>query len=161
MHTIKTIDGREVTVSCIACAISKKEIEVFGVIIAESEHFQVANDFEIPIPGFLIVNSKRHIQGSGDFSLAEAEDFGTFLSKVRKAMREVLDIKAVTLIQEEKTENSHFHMWLFPWYEWMKEIGVGLTSIPSIMEHAKEHRGGEGTLTEIAAASEKLRRHIH
>ncbi len=79
MYVITTADGRKVEVDCIACAISKNEVQILGGIIAESEYFQVSNDFEYPIPGFLIINSKRHVRGIGDFTEEEAADFGLFL----------------------------------------------------------------------------------
>jgi hypothetical protein len=54
MEPIVAADGREVALECLGCAISKKEVEPPGGMIAETDYFTLANDFEYPIKGFLI-----------------------------------------------------------------------------------------------------------
>jgi len=156
MFSITTADNTKVEVECIACAIAKKEVEVIGGTIAETRHFNVSNDFEYPIPGFLIIGSNRHVRSVADFDAEESVEFVTFLANIRKAMR-TIGIEKVTMVQEERTEDSHFHLWLFPWYEWMEEIGKGVSSIRKIMEFAGANNKTEPVFERIRSDCEKLR----
>jgi diadenosine tetraphosphate (Ap4A) HIT family hydrolase len=160
MEPIIAADGREVALECIGCAISKKEVAPPGGMIAETDYFTLANDFEYPIKGFLIIGSKRHFQSVADFTPEESANFSSFLIKTRKAMRDVLGIQQVTIIQEEKSKESHFHIWVFPWHEWIKEIGSDIVSIRAIMQYAKEHYSTKEAMDEIASDSQKLREYF-
>lgn len=136
-YHIITIDNKEFDTDCISCSLAKHEIEPLGGYVAETKHFQVTQDTELPILGFMILNSIRHFQGMGDFTKEEQLDFIDLATRTRKAMRDVLGIQQVTLVQEERTSNSHFHLWLFPWHDWMKKIGDGTTALRPIMEYAR------------------------
>jgi diadenosine tetraphosphate (Ap4A) HIT family hydrolase len=160
MESIITADGKDVTLKCLGCAISEKEVDPPGGMIAETKHFTLANDFEYPIKGFLIIGSKRHFQSVVDFTSEESADFSNFLIKTRKAMKDVLGIQQVTIIQEEKSKDSHFHVWMFPWHEWMKEIGSDIVFIRAIMQYAKEYYSTKETTEEIAAESKKVREYF-
>ena len=60
----KAIDflGNEWIYECMGCSIAKGEIKIPGGTIYEGKHTILGADPEIPIPGFLIVNVKRHIR---------------------------------------------------------------------------------------------------
>ncbi len=158
MHTITTADNKKVQVECIACAIAKHEVEVPGGMLWETEFFQAAHDFEIPIPGFVIVSSKRHFTSVADFTGPEAADFTRSLVKVRRALKEAADGERITLVQEEKTGDSHFHIWLFPWQDWMNKMGSDLSAIRPILEFARANHKTDEILREISGRSEKIRK---
>jgi len=77
------------------------------------------------------------------------------LIKVRIAMRDCLGVSKITFVQEEKSTH-HFHVWLFPWYKWMEEIGSGLDSIKKIMEHAREKLKSEDNLRKVEESAIKI-----
>lgn len=137
MVKIVSADGVEKDVDCIGCALQNGEIECVGEKIAETENFDVQQDYEIPIPGFMILASKKHLKGIEDFSEGERKEFIEFLYKIRKAMTDVLKVEYVYIIQEEDSidHGSHFHVWLFPRYDWMKEKGI--KHVRDIMEYAR------------------------
>ena len=122
--------------SCLSCSLLKGELQCIGGIISATEHFVAQQDYAVPIPGFIIISSKRHIQSIDEFNSQERNDFIEFLCKIRKGMRECLKIKTVYLIQEE--DASHFHLWLFPRYDWMKQFGKKIKSVKPIMKWAQE-----------------------
>lgn len=157
---IISADNKKVVVDCIGCALSRGEIDVIGGLVVETKNFTVAQDFEIPIPGFLIIGSKRHFYSFADLTDEEKRDFIELLIRVRKAMRDCLKIDKVTVVQEEKTTDSHFHVWLFPWYEWMEKIGADLSSIRKIMEYARKKLKTKENLTKIKKDIETTRAHL-
>ena len=55
----KDILGNEIKSECVGCAIVRGEVKLPGGIIYDGESIILAADPEIPIPGFLIITSKR------------------------------------------------------------------------------------------------------
>ena len=116
MFKIKDIGGKEYEINCIACAIAEGKIQLPMENLAETENFIAEQDTECPIEGFVIISSRKHIYSVDEMADSEIEELAKLMKKVRSAMRKVLGIEKVTIVQEENTSNSHFHIWLFPWH---------------------------------------------
>ena len=154
---ITDLKGKTKIIDCLGCAIQKGEVKSLGGSILESEYFRAQQDYEIPIVGFIILASKRHIQSVDEFTKNEQQDFIKSLCRLRLALRKVLGIKVAYLIQEEDT-SDHFHVWVFPRYEWMtKMFGQKIQSVKPIMEYARENLKTAGNLKKVKTASEKLK----
>ena len=155
-HEITDLKGRTKKIACIACSIQAGEVENPGAI-AKSEYFVAEQDYEFPIPGFVILVSKRHLQSVDEFTEAEQQDFIKFLCRLRLGMRKALDIEHVYIVQEEDTTTSHFHVWLFPRYQWMKDkFGRKIESVKPIMEFARGNLKTETNLQAVDTATQKL-----
>lgn len=105
--------------------------------LTETEFFEVNQDWEVPITGFFIIAAKKERRSFGEFTDKEAEEFIFLLRKVRRAMKQVLDIDQVYLFQNEGSEHN-FHVWLFPQHDWMEKFETGIKSVKPIIKHAKE-----------------------
>ncbi len=151
LHKITDLRGRERKINCIACSIQQGKVENPGKI-AETEYFVAEQDYEVPIPAFVIVAAKRHIYSIDELTENEQQDLIKFIFRLRKMMRK-LDIENIYLIQEEDTSNSHFHIWLFPRFKWMHKIGTKVQSLKPIMDYAHENLKVE----EVDYATEKMR----
>lgn len=79
MVEVESIDGEVKEVECIGCALQNGELKGFGDLIAETENFEVQQDLEIPILGFLIISSKKHVKGIADFSKEEYLEFAELI----------------------------------------------------------------------------------
>jgi diadenosine tetraphosphate (Ap4A) HIT family hydrolase len=143
-----------VTKPCISCSLQNGTLKTVGGIIASTRYFEARQDYAVPIPGFVIIASKRHIKSMDDFVAEEKNDFIEFLYFLRKKMREQLKIETVYLVQEE--DSSHFHFWLFPQYTWMQQFGSGIKSVQATMQWAKEHLHTKENLETVKAAVEIL-----
>jgi diadenosine tetraphosphate (Ap4A) HIT family hydrolase len=73
-------------------------MERMGTVLT-TEHFDAHQDFEIPIPGFIIISSRRHLNSVDEFTGEEKLDFIDTLITVRAGMRKTLDIEVVYLVQ--------------------------------------------------------------
>ena len=105
-------------------------------IIFENDYFRVHQDYALPIPGMMVIESKRHVSRIYEFTPNELNSFSITLQMTREAMR-LAGIEEATLVQEEKS--SHFHAWWLPILPWMKDITNGkLRNIQEIFDHAKE-----------------------
>ena len=156
-RNITNIKGQTKKIACLGCAIQEGEIEPPGGSILSSKYFEAHQDYEIPIPGFIIITSKRHLQSVDELSEAEQRDFIKFLCRLRHGMRKALKISVVYLIQEEDSSH-HFHVWVFPRYDWMaKKFERKIQSVRPIMEYARENLKTASNLKKIDTATQKLK----
>jgi len=75
-------------------------------------------------------------------------------------MTKVLKTEYVYIIQEEDTiaESSHFHVWLFPRFDWMKKFGRGIKSVKPIMEYARENMKTKNNLAKVKKVANKIKK---
>jgi diadenosine tetraphosphate (Ap4A) HIT family hydrolase len=130
------MNGKAAAVNCVGCQIEKGEIDAADFLVVRTEHFMVSQDLEVPLPGFYIISTRRHVFSVDEFTVEEQVELGKLLHAVRSGMRKELKIKTVYLFQDEANDN-HFHLWLFPRWEWMKPFGFKVQSVRSIVDHAK------------------------
>lgn len=153
---IKDILDNEWQCNCIGCSISTGEVIPPGGIIRETENFILHQDPEIPIKGFLIIASKKHIKSISQLSHEESQELFDLVYKARHALESIDDIKEVSIIQEERS--SHFHLWLLPRYQWMDDICINsLSTIREIMNYARENCKTTKYINEILMTVELIR----
>jgi diadenosine tetraphosphate (Ap4A) HIT family hydrolase len=144
--------------TCIGCAIQNGDYKVPGGFLYSGRHFNIVQDPWIPIPGFLVVNSKRHITGIAQFTPPETKEFAGIVNLARKAMLEALSIKTAYLVQEERS--CHFHLWILPEYEWMGKFKPGVSSARKIMKYASEHLKTRRDKENLAKSISKLKKYF-
>lgn len=161
MRTITLANGETVEVECLSCALVNGLIEPEGGIVVETEHFHAHQDVAYPIPGLIILASKRHLKCLDELTEAERLDYITILSKIRKAQRDVLGIESVYYFYNEDTTH-HFHTWMVPRYEWMYEFGRSVESVRPVLLHARNEMNDEASVQRvrqaISALTEELKR---
>ncbi|MBN2142160.1 HIT domain-containing protein [Candidatus Woesearchaeota archaeon] len=131
-------------------------------IIIETEHFSVGQDWEIAIPGFYIVapKDKARIRSVEDLTDEEATEYIFLVRKVRKAMREALDIKHVYFYRGEDSPFG-FHLWMMPRYAWMDKVAdSGPGSLLPVWKYAKENLNSEKNIKETKEAAKKMRTYL-
>ena len=155
MVKVESFEGDEKETDCIGCDLLKAKAEKVG----ETKNFVVRQDYETPIPGFMIISSKKHIKGIEDLSEDERKEFIELLFRVRKAMTDALGIKYVYIAQKEDSiiNRSHFHIWLFPRYGWMEEYGRKIASITHIVDYARKNMKTDENIAKVKQAAEKIK----
>ena len=149
----KDILGNEIKSECVGCAIVRGEVKLPGGIIYDGESIILAADPEIPIPGFLIIKSKRHIQSFAELTVDERAEIGNTIAIAERAIKDLKIAETVTLVQEERSK--HFHIWIFPNQEWMLEkFGYGLQYLREINAYARENASDEDVIRVIKVAEE-------
>ena len=154
MRTEKDFLGNEMTFDCMGCDITSGKLPVPGGIIYRGDVAVLAADPEVPIPGFLVVNVARHVRSLSELNSAERHEVADLAAAAERALKS-LGISEVTLVQEERS--SHFHIWIFPNYDWMTEqFGKGVSYLRDIMHYAEEH-ADDAARREVLATIEKVR----
>ncbi len=83
--------------------------------IYETEHWRVVHAFNTSLPGWLVVIAKRHAESFAELTEAEAAEFGPFLHRVSRALREVTGaVKTYTVLFAEHPEHPHVHFHVVP-----------------------------------------------
>jgi diadenosine tetraphosphate (Ap4A) HIT family hydrolase len=153
---IKDILGKEWNCKCIGCSIGTGEITPPGELIISTEKFILHQDPEIPIKGFLIIASKKHIKSISELTLEESKELFDLVYRARMALKIIKDIKEVSIIQEERS--GHFHLWLLPRYEWIDEkFENSLSTVREILFYAKDKYKTEENIADILATVEIIR----
>lgn len=160
MVLVESIDGTKIDVDCIGCALQKGKLKRFGGIITETDNFDVQQDYEVPIVGFFVIASKRHLVGFHEFNEKEKKEFMDLLCKLRKGMKEVLNITYVKILFREDTieskqNPSHFHIALLPIYPW-----IGNLSSIEIFEYAKKKLRTKKNIVKVKNAVNKMKRYF-
>lgn len=162
IETMKTTDflGKEWSIDCMGCAISNGSMLVPGGFIYKTEYFAVHQDPLIPLPGFLVIASLRHIQSISDMKDSEFQEFAKLIKTTHKAIKESINIESLTIVQEENS--IHFHLWFFPWTQAViKNYGPpSLTKIREIMSDYRRQPIGETEWKELEQSIENIKARI-
>lgn len=156
---MKTRDflGREWEIECMGCAIADGLMLIPGETILKTQFFVVHQDPLIPLPGFLVIASLRHIRSMAEMSDAEYGEFVHLFRKTHRAIKETTQIENLTIVQEERS--IHFHLWFFPWTkEVVEKYGSpSLTKIRAIMDDFKRKTLGEDEWIELEKSIQKVK----
>lgn len=149
-------DGRKLEVECLSCAITSGLIEPTGGVIIETEHFHVHQDVAYPIPGLVILASKRHFYCMDELTAEERLEYIDLICGIRDAQRRLLGIEKVYYFYNEDTTH-HFHLWIVPRYKWMYEFGHSVESLRPVLLHARNNLNNKENMNRVIDAIDKLR----
>jgi len=134
-NTLKTKDflGQEWNIDCMGCSINDGTITLPGGFIHRAKYFVVHQDPLIPLEGFLVIASKRHIRSIAEMQDEEYEELTRLIRSTLCAIKEATKVEQLTIVQEERS--IHFHLWFFPWTQKIIEHygQPSLTKIRDIM----------------------------
>lgn len=149
-------DGRKVEVDCLSCALTSGLITPTGGVIYESNNFHVHQDVAYPIRGLVILASKRHFYCMDELSEEEQLEYISLIHKIRSEQRSRLGIDKVYYFYNEDTTH-HFHLWMVPRYEWMKQLGNSVESLRPVLLHARNHMNNEDNMSTVIEGINELR----
>ena len=149
--------GKEYEVGdCLGCYNKNVDDVVF-----ETDNYVVSQDFELPINGFIIISSKRHLKSINEMNKEEKLELIELIDVVLKAAKEIKICNEFNVIWEEK-EWSHFHVWLMPRHKWMLEkFGNPTKNIKGVFEYAKENMRTEENINNIYKSISALKNSLN
>lgn len=160
MRRIQLANGTTVEVECLSCALTAGLIEPTGGVIYEDEFFHAHQDVAYPIPGLVILASKRHFYCMDELTEDESNRYMKLVRKIRDAQRKELGIEYVYYFYNEDTTH-HFHLWMVPRYEWMKPFGNSVESLRPALLHSRNAMNNETNIKHVIECIEKLRRALN
>lgn len=154
MKQVTTIFGHKLVAECIGCEIHHGSLQSYEGSIHSWSHFHAHQDIEVPLPGFVILSTKRHIKSVSEFTSDELVEFGQAVGLIRE-VQEAAGIKNCYLFQNEDS-SDHFHLWFFPVYEWMQKYGKGYSLLAEAFRDVKEGKV-EYELHEVTEKIERIK----
>ncbi|MFA7418459.1 MAG: hypothetical protein WCZ90_02145 [Melioribacteraceae bacterium] len=125
-------------------------------IVYKSNSFTIGQDWECPIPAFFIFAPNRKVRTIDEFSEAEASEYIFLVRKLRKGMKEVLNIEDVYFFQNEDTKHD-YHLWIFPRHSWMEPLGRGIMSVKPIMDYSIKEMMVDDVFAEVKSCVQKIK----
>lgn len=156
MRDITLANGDVVQVKCLSCAIASGLVKPTGGVIYEDEYFHAHQDVAYPIPGLVILASKRHFYRMNELTAVEATGYITLIQRIRAAQSTCLGIDHVYYFYNEDTTH-HFHLWMVPRYEWMRQFGRSVESLRPSLVHARNAMNSEEDVAFVIDCIDKLR----
>ncbi len=151
--------GNKLVFDCMGCAIADAKIKTPGGIIYDGKNAVLVADPEIPIPGFFIVNTKRHVKSFSELTTEERHEVIDIVAITEKALKELKITKDIVIVQEERAQ--HFHVWIFSYHDWMNaKFGKGIQYLRDILRYARDNSNQE-TIDEVLITIEKVKNYIH
>lgn len=157
MRDITLANGDVVQVKCLSCAIAGGLVKPTGGVIYEDEYFHAHQDVAYPIPGLVILASKRHFYRMDELTAVEATRYITLIQRIRAAQSTCLGIDHVYYFYNEDTTH-HFHLWMVPRYEWMRQFGHSVESLRPSLRHARHAMNSAENVAYVIDCIDKLRR---
>ena len=127
--------------------------------IITTKLFNIGQDWEVPIPGFFIIAPLRKMNSISEFTNEEAVEFMNLIRRVRRGMRDILEIEEVYLFQNEDGEYG-FHFWIFPRHDWMENFGRKIQSVRPSMNYAKENMLSDDIIKEVRDYVKKMKKYM-
>jgi diadenosine tetraphosphate (Ap4A) HIT family hydrolase len=127
--------------------------------VFNGKYFNIHQDWEVPIPAFFVIESKRKINSFMEFTENESLEFMRLIKKVRTGMKEALNIKDVYFFQNEDSLHG-FHLWIFPRHAWMEKFGKKIQSVRPIMNYAKKKLTDDKIIKEVKTSAKKIRTYM-
>lgn len=119
--------------NCLTCQFNKG-ITTPGGIVFQTKHWLCDHSFDTPLPGFLILKTRRHVESFAYLTQEEACEFGIVLFKLTKALKQVLHPEKIYILKFGEVV-KHLHFWLIPrTTEVLKNCGKGPESVMKIIE---------------------------
>ena len=153
---MKLYNNTEVTYKgCPGCAYANHEFSIPCGIAFENDRFNLSQDWELPIEGFLILSPKRHIEKFSELTTNERNEMFEIVDKIIKFLRDNNICDRYDIIFEEK---RHLHVWILPRHEWMNEITDDIIeNIGLIFEYAKNNFKKNETYEKIDEVTKKIK----
>lgn len=143
--------------NCLTCQILRGELNPPGGIILQTKYWSCDHAYDIPLPGFLFLKTNRHVESIASLNENEANEFGSVLLKITKAMDKILRPERIYVLRYGEVIR-HVHFWLLPrTKEVMKNCGKGPESVRAIIDYYRNNFSMKDKEKETLKIVEKLK----
>ncbi len=161
MSIVKSFDDKMIDVGdCMGCTKAKSagNLDINPGEIVRTRNFDISQDFELPINGFIVIGSIRHIESINEMTMEEKQELIMLIDVVISSLKKLNVCSQYNVVWEEK-DNNHFHVWLMPRHKYLLEaMGRNITKkIGELFDYAKNNLRTEENVNAIYDTIEKLK----
>ena len=143
--------GNEIVLDdCPGCAFARREFSLPCGMVFEDDCLTIAQDWELPIDGMLIIAPKRHVLTFAELTQQERAEIFELANKTIVLLKTHLPNVTYKLFFEEN--GRHFHVWLLPCHEWMQAAAAGnpTNNLGAVFAYAKANLRTKQNIENIA-----------
>src|SRR3972149_10723472 len=96
---------------CLACSLQAETGRVPGGTIFETKNWMLEHAFDVPLPGFCILKSKRHVEHVAELNGEESAELGLILQKVTAAVKKATGAEKIYVLSYGEVVR-HVHFWI-------------------------------------------------
>lgn len=161
MNFVKSFNGKMIDVGeCMGCTIVNNFENTTNFLgqVVKTKNFTIAQDFELPINGFMVISSVRHLESINEMTLEEKQELITLIDVVVSSLKKLNVCKQYNIVWEEK-DGNHFHVWLMPRHKYLVEaMGTNIMKkVGELFNYAKENLRTEENLQQVVTTIEQLK----
>ena len=162
MEFIEDLTGQKHKLNdCLGCEIIRGNLTPFGGVLYKDNEFAITQDYELPINGFIIISTVRHIEKFTELNDSERINLVNLINKTLSVLRANEIAEEFNVILEEK-QGIHFHVWLMPRHKWMLEkFGKVIKNIKPIQDYALSYLKTEDNFEQIKKTCEILKHELN
>lgn len=160
MNIVKSFNEKMINIGdCMGCTKAENtDPNINPGEIIRTKNFDVSQDFELPINGFIVIGSIRHVESTNEMTTEEKQELITLIDVIIASLKKLKVCLQYDVVWEEK-ENNHFHVWLMPRHKYLLEaMGTNIMKkIGELFDYAKSNLRTEENLNAIYDTIEKLK----
>lgn len=105
---------------CLTCDIISGDVFPIGGVIYKDAYIVLHHCVDVNIPGYLILSPIRHVESYNNLNESEIIQIGIVMKLAVTVLEKIAGIEKV-YIANFGEQTTHFHMHIFPRYQWMLE----------------------------------------
>ena len=161
MGVVKAFNGKMIDIGdCMGCAKAKTygNLDENPGQILRTKNFDISQDFELPINGFIVIGSIRHLKTINEMTMEEKQELIVIIDETIRALKNIGVCSEYDVVWEEK-EGNHFHAWLMPRHKYLLDaMGTNIIKkVGELFDYAKKNLRTEENLNEIAKTIKNLK----
>lgn len=155
MMKFETIFGENIEIECMGCVVSNAELFKKGRIF-QTELFDISQDFEIALPGMMVVSPMRHIPNIEALTDDELAELGLLTVYCKRALIDLWECENVVYQLYEKP-NCHIHLVIMPLWKDLK-INNKYAVLAELMERKDALKADKANLAKVEDYVLRLRK---
>ena len=164
MRIVKSFDGKMIDVGdCMGCTTAKtyRQTEINPGEIVRSKYFDISQDFELPINGFIVIGSLRHVESINEMTFEEKQELIILIDVVIASLKKLNVCSQYDVVWEEK-DNNHFHVWLMPRHKYLLDaMGTNIIKkVGELFDYAKNNLRTEENLRTVSNTITNLKQEL-
>lgn len=146
---------------CPGCAYAKGQFSLPCGMIYQDENFTVSQDWELPIPGFVVICPiKKHVEHLAELDYTTTSKLFLLARKIEDILIKNNIAQGFNIVAEEKAK-VHLHIWIMPQYDWMQKIHKSsIANLNDLFSYAKREFKNHETFEKINEIATLLRKEL-
>lgn len=142
----KTIFNEELDVDCVGCIVNNAKLFKNGRIF-QTELFDISQDFELAVPGMMVISPLRHIPNIEVLNDEELAELGLLQVYCKRALLDLWECENVVYQLYEKP-GCHIHLVIIPLWKTLN-IRNKYAVLAELMERKDELLNNEANMIEV------------